>query len=82
MDDILFVGTQENLNKDFLKLIKILEVPKAVKLTKNVIKMHKNPDDVDKRISPEAERNLRDWYSKDYEFIQLCKDNGLINNSF
>ena len=41
LKDILFVGTQENLDKDFKELKKILDIPNNVRLTKNKIKMHK-----------------------------------------
>jgi len=77
LNDILFVGTQENLDKDFEKLKKILDVNKA-RLTRNKIKMHKNPPGLDKHLSLKSKRNLKKWYAKDFEFIKLCKKLGLI----
>jgi len=78
IDDVLFVGTQENLDKDFKKLLNILEIPTNIKLTKDKKKMHKNPTNVDKRISSMARDNLIKWYKKEYEFIQFCRELKLI----
>jgi hypothetical protein len=77
-DAILFVGTQENLNDDFEKLKDILGLPKKIKLSKDEIRAHKNPAHVNKQLSQKAKRNLKKWYNKDYEFIQLCKKEKLL----
>lgn len=79
VDDILFVGSQENLNQDFEKLKKVLGLPASLELPQDKVNMHKNPDpDTDKRLSLQANRNLREWYSRDYDFLQLLKDEELI----
>lgn len=79
LNDILFVGTQKNLDKDFKKLKKILSIPNKVRLTKDKVKMHKNPEDLDKHLSLKAKKNLRKWYAKDFEFIKLCEKLELIS---
>jgi hypothetical protein len=71
--DILFVGFQESLRFDFVRLRVILGLPDAVKLPEDEVYAHKNPIHLDRTLSPEAIENLRDWYREDYEFIELCR---------
>jgi len=72
--DILFVGFQETLNEDFSLLGKLLNLPDAIKLPDDDIASHKNPLDVDKRLDEAAIRNLRAWYQRDYQFLELCRE--------
>lgn len=78
LDDIFFIGNQENLGNDFLILKKKLELPDDYALPDDEIKQHKNPEDVDKKISPEGMENLKVWYKKDYEFLELLKKDNLL----
>ena len=78
LNDIIFVGTQKNLNKDFERLKKLLYLSDEYILPKDNIKAHKNPDDVDKDLSDKAYKNLKDWYSEDYRFLNLLHDKGLL----
>jgi len=70
-DDVMFIGNQKNLNEDFIKLKNILELPSSIHLPNDPIKMHKNPDDVDKNLDGIATDNLKEWYKKDYDFLKL-----------
>ncbi len=74
LDDILFVGHQESLNKDFIKLKECLGLPEKAALPTNDIVAHINPKNVDKRISEEGLVALADWYSEDYDLISFAKN--------
>lgn len=76
-NDILFVGTQENLNSDFKKLKSLLKI-KGARLSKDPIIAHINPTNVDKKISKSSILNLRRWYEEDYKFIDICTKCKLI----
>jgi len=72
-DDIIFVGNQQHLNQDFIKLKNILKLPDDLQLPNDPIKMHKNPDKIDKNLCEDAIKNLKLWYKRDYEFLELVK---------
>lgn len=78
MEDIIFVGEQENLNGDFLRLRKILDLPDSCELPKDTIHSHRNPDDLDKNLEPQAIKNLQKWYARDYQFLALLREKKLI----
>lgn len=78
INDILFVGRQERLNEDFERLKKILRISNKVKLPTDPIEMHKNPRSVKKYLSKKAKQNLKNWYEKDYQFLNICEERGLI----
>ena len=70
-DDILFIGNQKQLNSDFIKLKNILDLPDYFSLPTDSIKMHKNPKGIDKNLNNNSIENLKLWYTKDYEFLDL-----------
>jgi hypothetical protein len=72
-DDILLIGFQETLDQDFAALKRMLDLPDTILLPHDDVSAHRNKADVDKRLDEEAIRNLKTWYQKDYEFIELCK---------
>ena len=43
--------------------------------------MHKNPDGLDKKLDVEAQRNLYQWYAKDFVFLKMLEDNNLVESS-
>ncbi len=71
--DILFIGFQETLNEDFEVLKRLLTLPEAVKLPDNEVTANRARANVDKRLDDEAIRNLKAWYHRDYEFVDLCR---------
>jgi len=75
--DIYFIGFQESLSSDFEKLKVKLNLPDEAKLPTDNINAHKNPQNVDKRLDAKAIENLKEWYKRDYEFIEFCKANFL-----
>ena len=71
--DILFIGFQETLNEDFSLLKRILNLPEEVTLPDDDVVAHRNPTSVDKRLDDQASRNLKAWYRRDYQFLELCQ---------
>lgn len=73
LPDIFFIGFQENLTEDFEGLKSKLGLPSSVELPTDDKNAHRNPPHIDKRLDEKAITNLKNWYAKDYEFIELCK---------
>ena len=71
--DIFFIGFQETLDIDFEILKKKLNLPVKAALPVNDVVAHRTPQNLDKRLSDLAVRNLTKWYAQDYEFIEKCK---------
>ena len=80
-DDIIFLGTQNNLNNDFETLRETLNIPKTYKLPTDKINKHKNPENTDKNLTTKAIQNLQWWYEKDFYFLELLNRN-LKENGF
>jgi len=74
MDDIVFIGFQENLSQDF-EMVKLkLGVPQSVSLPTDEVLAHKNPSHLDKTLNDRAMENLKHWYAKDIKFYAQCKN--------
>lgn len=72
-EDLIGVLRQENLSEDFDKLKQILSIKdKNVMLPRNKVDAFKNPADISYMMSTKAIRNLKRWYSKDYEFLEVA----------
>jgi hypothetical protein len=78
LQDIAFVGTQQNLNDDFLHLKTKLGLPESVQLPQDKVNTHKNPDHLDKHLDSQAVANLKKWYASDYMFLDLLAEKGFI----
>ena len=74
VDDIIHVGFQERLVQDFAQIKAKLELPQELALPKDDLVSHRNPKHLDKKLDPQAEVNLRQWYKADYDFIELCNE--------
>ena len=70
--DVLFVGFQETLSEDFERLKDLVELPDRLQLPTKADESNSAPDDTDRYLETESIRNLKAWYSRDYDFIQLC----------
>jgi hypothetical protein len=73
LSDILFIGFQESLNADFDTLKQVLGLPNDAQLPSDPVKAHRNPHHVDRTLDNTAIENLKNWYSKDYQFFHLCQ---------
>lgn len=74
ISDIFFIGFQESLTKDFTVLKKKLGTPDHLQLPNDDIKAHRNPKGIDKSLEAVAVKNLKQWYIKEYQFIELCRN--------
>jgi hypothetical protein len=73
LDDILFIGFQEQFGQDFEALKRILHLPDTVHLpTEDSGVYQKTPARL-KYLDATAEANLRAWYARDVEFYELCR---------
>jgi hypothetical protein len=73
IDDVLFIGFQEQLAEDFEILKRVLDVPQKAALPADDIAAHRNPTTVDKDLVAEARDNLLSWFAKDRQFLELCR---------
>ena len=71
--DILFIGFQEHLARDFERLKALLGLPDSLALPTDEIRAHKNPAHLESRLDPEAVANLTAWYRPDYGFLAFCR---------
>ena len=70
--DILLIGQQEHLEHDVRVLARVLDLP-LPSLPIDPLQAHKNPAQVDKRLEPQAIRNLQAWYANDYAALAACR---------
>ena len=73
MPDILFIGFQEHLDRDFGALRSKLGLSPAVNLPLDDVAAHRNPRGLDTHLDDAAVENLRDWFKTDYQFVELCR---------
>jgi hypothetical protein len=71
--DILLVGRQETLARDFERLKTLLDLPPHLALPGDEVESHRNPADVDVTLDDTARANLKLWYREDYRFLALCQ---------
>jgi len=74
VDDIFFIGFQEQLADDFNRLRSMLGIPAEARLPDDEVLAHRASDGTDRSLDPEAERNLRDWYAADFRLYERCRD--------
>lgn len=72
--DIVFIGRTEALDSDFTALAKYLGLPAGVSLPTDPKKGHRsNPAKGAERVfEKRAEELVKNWYLRDYEFMDLC----------
>lgn len=71
--DIALIGFQETLNEDFELLKRMLDLPADLALPSDPIKAHRNPENLDTSLGEQARHNLREWYTADFAFLELCR---------
>jgi hypothetical protein len=72
--DIIYVGTQENMDNDLLELKELLNIPDNMKIKS----YHVNKNNKNTHLSDLAKKNLQQFLKKEYDCIQLIIDKGLI----
>jgi len=72
--DVLLVGHQERMSEDFERLRGLLKLGDHVQLPGDDVNSHRNPQSVDRRLDPSAQENLKRWYRRDYQLIDVCDE--------
>lgn len=78
---ILCVLNQNSLNDDFNIFCEKYNI-NINRLPKNNIQSHKTPEKYSKFLSERSVKNLKNWYSKEYEFIHTLINADLITENF
>jgi hypothetical protein len=73
LSDVLFIGFQETLDGDFERLKALLNLPAHVELPKDEARSHRSPAGLDRTLDDTSQAALREWYARDYEFVELCR---------
>jgi hypothetical protein len=72
-DDILAIIWLPSLNRVFGALCERLCLCASPRLPDDDVAAHRTPRRFDRLLSPLAIRNLRLWYGRDFEFVELCR---------
>lgn len=78
--DVFYIGFQETMDSDFSKIKVLLDLPDSLQLPNDDVGAHRNPQNLDKSLTPKAVAALTDWYAEDYVFFSRCKDFKTSNN--
>jgi len=73
LDDILFIGFQEQLDSDFGILRNLLAVPDWVRTPPADATVYQKNREAVEPLDSTAIENLRAWYARDLEFYELCR---------
>jgi len=73
VEDIFFIGFQESLDKDFIKLKEKLLLDTSCALPTDDIAAHRNPKGLDKHLDNIGKEALLKHYKDDIQFYSLCK---------
>jgi hypothetical protein len=73
--DIWFIGFQERLDDNFETLRTKIRLPEAVQLPRDEILAHRNPGSSDLHLEETAVENIRQWYARDFEFVEFARAN-------
>ncbi len=71
--DLLFIGYQESLGRDFDTLRRMLGLPESAALSADPVVSHRNPGNLDYHLDEDARANLLAWYQPDREFMLFCE---------
>lgn len=73
-DDVLMVLRQNDLHQDFQRLIERLELPSGIELSSDPIIANQSLKETSRELEPAAEAAIRNYYSQDYHFIEICRE--------
>lgn len=71
--DLEFILFQEQLDSDFELFKKMQGLPAKCMLPVNSIHAHKNPAELDRTLSAQAQDTLKNHYKEDYAIIDYCR---------
>jgi len=73
LEDIILIGFQENLDRDFEELKVILGISDTAVLPADDFSAHRGLPSEDRELDEEAANNLHIWYKRDIHFYCLCQ---------
>lgn len=73
MQDLLFVGFQENLDHDFAAFARQAGLSGDIRLPSSDSESNRTTRDADKRLEVRAIENLETWYAADFKTYHFCK---------
>lgn len=82
LNSIGYVAEIRNLDESFESFKSKYGIGDSVSLPTSQVKKHANPDGFDKSLEPEAEKNLKDYYSREYDFLNYLYKKGLIGKKY
>lgn len=71
---ILYIGNQDDLNVDFDRLKKVLNLDQDIILPKDTTNSHKTPPNYSTYMSLRAISNIRNWYKEDHKLLAWCEE--------
>ncbi len=73
-DALLFIGRIESFDEDFEVLKKSLGLPQDLLLPMDSKSTNRNSSGMDQAspLEPEAEKQVKNWYRRDYDFLEIC----------
>lgn len=71
--DIAFIGFQESLDHDFERLKHMLALPADLRLPTDEVSAHRNPLNIDRRMSAIGAIALKRWYRDDIRLWHSLK---------
>ena len=74
LDDLFFIGFQQNLAANFEILKSKLGLPDGVSLPDDPVRSHRSPRNLDRTLGGTALANLHAWYRDDFRFVTLCEE--------
>jgi len=73
-DRILYIGNQEDLDADFIRLKTVMKLENIMKLPTDDVNSHKTPPEYSTFMSALAKENIRNWYREDHELLSWCEE--------
>lgn len=73
-DNIIWIGKQETLDDDMIRLANLLNIQNPIPIKK----IRENKNAMSKHLSDKAIQNLRNFYHKDFDSLQLLVEYDLI----
>jgi glycosyltransferase involved in cell wall biosynthesis len=74
LDDLFFIGLQDQLDDDFESLKTKLGLAADTHLPRDETAAHKSPTGSQTQLSDVGRANLERWYERDIAFVQLCRE--------
>jgi len=71
--DIFFIGFQESLSEDFLRLKDKLGLPAEARLPEDDFNAHRSVGNQSSMLEEQAVVNLKEWYAADYRLLETCR---------